>query len=86
MKIIPILALLVLCGCAAQPSLEELEDEALITGDWSRVESFERKLARNDRTNGLDCPRTFVEVCRESGLTTKCSCQPSKGRRTPGMQ
>jgi len=76
----------VLCACSAQPSLEELEDEALVSGDWSKVASYEQKLERTGSANELDCPRQTVAVCRESGLSSKCSCVPSKGRRTPALQ
>lgn len=86
MQAIRILALSVLFGCSSQPSLDELEDEALITGDWSKVASYEQKVERTSRTNGLDCPRLYVAVCRESGLSSKCSCVPSKGQRTPRLR
>jgi hypothetical protein len=77
---------LVLSGCAAQPSLEDLEDEALLSGDWSKVVSHEQKLQRNHGSNRLECPRYYVAVCRESGLSSKCNCVPSKGGRTPARQ
>ncbi|MCH7538407.1 MAG: hypothetical protein IID57_11200, partial [Proteobacteria bacterium] len=38
--------LLMLGGCAVVPTLEDLEDQALLTGDWSQVENRERTIAR----------------------------------------
>ena len=81
MRTIPVIVLLILSGCAAQPSLEELEDEALLSGDWSKVLSHEQKRERQHASNRLECPRYSVAVCRESGLNSKCNCVPSKGGR-----
>jgi hypothetical protein len=47
-----------LSGCASV-SLEELEAEAIITGDWAAVESRERALARRDDHDAR------VEFCRD---------------------
>ena len=45
-KGIMILALLFAAGCSAYVPLEQLEAEALVTGDWSKVEQRERTIAR----------------------------------------
>ena len=41
MKII-VAVVLLLVSCTPMPTLEELESEATMTGDWSRVEKRER--------------------------------------------
>lgn len=46
--------LLILGGCASGPTLEELKQEALITGDWSEVEKKE-KMIEQKRLRSLPC-------------------------------
>ena len=41
-KFVGILALCLLVGCSTRPTIEELEAEALDTGDWSAVEKRQR--------------------------------------------
>ena len=41
MKLLFLFALAVVIGCAPQATLEELEDEAIGTGDWVAVERHE---------------------------------------------
>ena len=36
-------SLMVAAGCATQPTMDELEQEAAETGDWSRVEHREAR-------------------------------------------
>lgn len=43
------LLLLFLCSCASQPSLEELKEQAVITGDWTQVEERERMIAKRKK-------------------------------------
>ena len=43
-----ILALGALSGCAGQ-SIEEMREEALVTGDWSRVERYEAARERDEQ-------------------------------------
>ena len=43
-----------LFGCADMRSLEELEDEAVITGDWSLVEAREALIAKRNSRRPLD--------------------------------
>ena len=82
MKVMSVLALLVLIGCSASPTLEELEDEAIVTGDWSAVEERERLLARKRKHQAPDCPSGFASTCYEVGLKVECGCvRVVSGRR-----
>jgi|GEM_PF-6018175 len=60
-----VLITLALSGCAGQ-SLEELETEALITGDWTRVEKREAKL--NERKREAEMAR---KLCGDKILVCK---------------
>ncbi len=77
MKGIGILILLVILGgCAAVPSLEELEDQAMLTGDWSQVEKrerlIERRMAREQELP--DCGAGFVSFCERQVGQDRCGC------------
>ena len=65
---------LMLSGCAAVPTLEELEDQAVLTGDWSQVEKRERTIARRQTAEPLDCANGYVSYCETRIATTRCSC------------
>ena len=75
MKAIGIFILvLMLGGCAAAPTLEELEDQALLTGDWSQVEKRERTIARRKAAEPLACADGYVSYCVTRIATTRCGC------------
>ena len=75
MKFVGIVALCLLVGCTARPTLEELETEAMATGDWAAVEKRERM----DRRMGLvdpdnQCPNGKVLLCNKKGEHEDCEC------------
>ena len=75
MKKLGILILvLILGGCAAAPTLEELEDQAMLTGDWNQVEKRERIIARRNAREALDCENGYMSVCETYISKTRCSC------------
>ena len=74
MRVILILAACVFAGCTAQPSLEQLERHALVTGDWSAVESRERSIQWHNLRAGTLCPDGFVSYCETRVTTKRCSC------------
>ena len=47
-------------GCAPYPTMEELETEAMQTGDWSKVESRQRAIERRAERRGPTCPSGYV--------------------------
>ena len=65
---------LMLGGCAAAPTLEELEDQALLTGDWSQVEKRERTIARRTAAEPLGCADGYVSYCETRAVSARCSC------------
>ncbi len=69
-----LILILMLGGCAAVPTLEELEDQALLTGDWSHVEKRERTIARRQAKEPLDCAAGYVSYCKTRIVNTRCSC------------
>lgn len=72
--IVIIFALCVLAGCATGPTLEQLEAEALVTGDWSLVEKREAIIAKRRQRQGIDCPSGAVSVCRTFNTESRCYC------------
>ena len=78
-KVLFVLALLLLLGaCAGRPTLAELEGEAMVTGDWSKVEKRERIRARSDALFGKPCQNGRILLCEESGGGRECECVSSK--------
>lgn len=69
-----LILILMLGGCAALPTLEELEDQALLTGDWSQVEKRERTVVRRQAGEPLDCASGYVSYCETRIVNTRCSC------------
>lgn len=74
MRIGLILVLGILTGCTAQQTLEELEAEAAITGDWSEVEKRERVIARRKARLGAECPNGYISYCESWGGEKRCGC------------
>ena len=74
MKGMIIVILVLLAGCSAHISLEQLESEALMSGDWSRVEQRERMIARRSFHSSLNCPPGTMGFCQKGGAREKCGC------------
>ena len=56
--VLAFVCVMVLGGCGAYPTLEELEDEAMRTGDWSLVERREERQAIKNMHSA------YVEYCQ----------------------
>ncbi len=76
MKGLGLLILLFLVGCAQTKSLEQLENEAMLTGDWSEVEKRERLIARKEERQGITykCPVGHISYCQRFAGHDKCGC------------
>lgn len=74
MKISGILLLVFLVACSNQPTLGELEAEALQTGDWTAVEEREKLLRRTGRLSDSDCPGGTVQMCVDDMGKETCRC------------
>jgi hypothetical protein len=78
MRIAILLLTLFLAACASRPSMQELEDQAMASGDWSAVEAREETYERQRGESALVCPDRHTMVCRQSGASEKCGCAPPR--------
>ncbi len=82
MRILGLTALLLITACAPVKSLEQLEAEATVTGDWSAVELRERVLARKaERGGGGQCPSSYVSFCQKFAGRERCECVSKQSMR-----
>ncbi len=70
---------IVLAGCANAPTLQELEDEAIVSGDWSAVEEREQLMVRKRRNEAPACGKGMTFACFETGLKIECACVKGGG-------
>ena len=61
-------------ACAPLVALEELEAEALRTGDWTRVEQRERLLEKRAARQPSRCPAGTVNYCERFAGQLDCQC------------
>jgi len=74
MKLTGVIILCLLAGCATKPTLDELEAEASITGDWSAVEKRERMNRRMGVQDERQCESGFMLMCNKRSAKEECSC------------
>lgn len=74
MKVLVLLGAIFLTGCGSMQSLEELERQAFVTGDWSAVEQRERIIARREARKGVQCPSGQVSYCEKHVGQARCGC------------
>ncbi len=75
MKRVGVLLLFIcLGGCGSYHTLEELDDQAILTGDWSEVEYREAKMARWRPSARAACPSGLMMYCVDPGGDKRCSC------------
>ena len=74
MRMIILVLTVTLAACASEPTLEELEDQAMVSGDWSAVER--REEIQKDLRGASDqrCPDRQVVYCEQMGASEKCAC------------
>ena len=61
-------------ACAPMPTLEELEAEALRTGDWTLVEQRELLIAKRNARRPMQCPSGMVSYCERQAGRLDCQC------------
>ena len=61
-------------ACGTYHTLEELEQQALISGDWSAVEAREKTIARRKSRSGMMCPSGSKVYCERWGASERCAC------------
>ena len=82
MKVLVLLGVLFLTGCASMQTLEQLEQQAFLTGDWSAVEQRHRIIAKREARRGLQCPTGTMAYCeKRSGQVDRCGCVNSDQMR-----
>ncbi len=74
MRVLVLVMVLGLSGCVATPSLEELEQQAMQTGDWSAVEQRERMMERRKARRGPKCGDGLIGYCQSSFGRERCTC------------
>ena len=80
--LLTLVSLTLLSGCGTLTSMEELERQAMITGDWSDVERRERILARRDARSGPQCPEGQVAFCEQYANVNRCECMSTSVLRS----
>jgi len=75
MKHMFVLGLILLAGCSSTPTMEELEAEAMQTGDWSKVEDREVVLARREGRAELECPTGYAVFCKSAADFGRENCR-----------
>lgn len=69
-----VLTSILIAGCGSLTSLEELEKQAFLTGDWSAVEKRERIIEQRRARQGIKCPPGLVAICDNSAAGQRCAC------------
>ena len=77
-----VLTVFLVAGCGTYTSMEQLEQQALLTGDWSAVEKRERMLLRRKTRHGSICAGGQVAVCEGITSAERCTCVNSAKIRT----
>jgi len=80
-KIFSVIVMLAMAGCATGPSMEALESQALLTGDWGAVEKRERALARRQARQAPSCSDGRVAFCEYRLNQKVCSCLSRESMR-----
>jgi len=73
-KFMSVLALILLAGFATGPTMDELETQAFISGDWTAVEKRERAVARRELRSGNLCPYGYIAYCEQRVIEQVCTC------------
>jgi len=68
------LVLAILSGCARWQTLEELEDEAINTGDWVAVEAREEIVKKDLESRAPGCLDGLNKYCVEEQTGIECYC------------
>jgi len=80
-KILGVCAILFAAGCSVAPTMEELETQAMLTGDWGAVEKRERAVARRMAQAPVQCPNGYTAICEIRFAQRNCACAESDSFR-----
>ncbi len=81
MKFVFLISLVIVVGCAPRPPLEQLENEALITGEWTTVERREELIKERLESTAPGCPVGQRKKCIEEQSGIQCYCLLSADER-----
>ncbi|MDH3989877.1 MAG: hypothetical protein OEV34_12145 [Gammaproteobacteria bacterium] len=81
MKFVILFTLGIVAACASRPTLEQLEDEANTTGDWTAVERREEVIKKRLESTAPGCAGPFRKKCFEQQTGIECYCLPTGKRR-----
>lgn len=81
MKVLVLFGVIFLGGCGTFVSMDELEQQAMLTGDWSAVENRERIIAKREARKGPKCASGTVAFCESYVGSQRCSCVSSGSLR-----
>ncbi len=71
-KFVILFGLVIVAGCALKPTLEQLEDEAMTTGDWTTVERREELIKERLELTAPGCPVGLTKKCFEEQSGIQC--------------
>ena len=74
MRVLVLLGILCLAGCSSFASMEQLEHEAAISGDWSAVEKRELIIAKRKARKGPTCGGDLIAFCENRMGSQRCAC------------
>ncbi len=74
MNIVILVMLVIVVGCAQRPTLDQLEDEALVTGEWTAVERREEIIKKRLEATAPGCPVGLSKDCLEELSGIQCYC------------
>jgi hypothetical protein len=81
MKIVLLIVLTIIVGCAQRPTLEELEDKAITSGEWDAVERREEVTKESLESRAPGCPPKQNKHCVEEQSGIQCYCLPVPAER-----
>jgi len=76
MKFVILFSLVIVASCAQRTPLEQLEAEALTTGDWTAVERREEQIKEWLESSAPGCPKGLNKYCVEEQSGIQCYCVP----------
>ena len=80
MKFLFLYTLMILVGCSARPTLEQLEAEANKTGNWTAVERREELILKRLESTAPGCPVGMSKRCFQDRIGVQCFCMKSIDR------
>ena len=81
MKFAILISLVIIVGCAPRPTLDQLEEEALVSGEWTTVERREEIVRKRRESTAPGCLVGYRKKCIEEQSGIQCYCLLSTDER-----